>query len=246
MTLSRLFTAASAAAALCLLSACATLPPDQPADPLESVNRAMFSFNRTADRYVLKPVAKGYKAVVPNIAQRGVVNFFSNLGEPITIVNGLLQGKFVQAGSDTGRFLINSTAGFAGLMDVATGAGLEKHDEDFGQTLGYWGVGTGVYLMLPLLGPSNGRDVIGRGVDYFSAPLYYVQQNNGDEDEVFYGLTALNLVKLRTQLLSADPLIDGAIDPYIFVRTAYMQNRLNAVYDGAPPRALLYGDDDDE
>ena len=234
MTFARLATTLSTALAVCLLSGCATLPPDQPADPLESVNRAMFSFNRTADRYV------------PTVAQRGVINFFSNLGEPITIVNGLLQGKFVQAGSDTGRFLINSTAGFAGLMDVATGAGLEKHDEDFGQTLGYWGVGTGVYLMLPLLGPSNGRDVIGRGVDYFSAPLYYVQQNNGDEDEIFYGLTALNLVKLRTQLLSADPLIDGAIDPYIFVRTAYMQSRLNSVYDGAPPRALLYGDEDDE
>ncbi len=232
--------------AVCLLPACATLPPDQPADPLEPVNRAMFSFNRTADRYVLKPVAKGYKAVVPDVAQRGVINFFSNLGEPITIVNGLLQGKFVQAGSDTGRFLLNSTAGFAGLMDVATDAGLKKHDEDFGQTLGYWGVGTGAYLMLPFLGPSNGRDLIGRGVDYFTAPQYYVQQNNGDEDAIFYGLTALELVKLRTQLLSADSLIDGAIDPYIFVRTAYLQNRLNDVYDGAPPRALLYGDFDDE
>ncbi len=236
-------------AALCatlMLGGCATLPPDSPSDPLEPVNRAVFTFNRTADRYVLKPVAKGYKAVVPGFAQRGVVNFFSNLGEPITIVNGVLQGKLLQATSDTGRFLLNSTAGFAGLMDVATPAGLVRHDEDFGQTLGYWGVGTGAYLMLPLLGPSNGRDLVGRGADYVTNPLYYVQQNNEDQAEVFYGLTALNLVSLRTQFLSADALIDGAIDPYIFVRTAYLQNRLNKVYDGSPPRALLYGVDEDE
>jgi phospholipid-binding lipoprotein MlaA len=228
------------------LTACATLPPDDPADPLESVNRAMFTFNRTADRYVLKPVAQGYKKVVPTVAQRGVSNFFGNLNEPITIINGLLQGKFLQATSDTGRFLLNSTAGFAGLMDVATDAGMPRHDEDFGQTLGYWGVGTGAYLMLPLLGPSNGRDLIGRGADYFTAPLYYVQENNGDYDTAFYGSTALNLVSVRAQLLSADSLIDGALDPYIFMRTAYLQNRLSKVYDGSPPRELMYGDYDDE
>ncbi|MDO9453290.1 MAG: VacJ family lipoprotein [Stagnimonas sp.] len=242
MTTSRL----ALLAAVATLSACATLPPDQPSDPLEPVNRAMFSFNRGADRYVLKPVAKGYKAVVPDVAQKGVINFFSNLSEPITIVNGVLQGKFLQATSDTGRFLLNSTAGFAGLMDVATKAGLPRHDEDFGQTLGYWGVGTGAYLMLPFFGPSNGRDLIGRGADYFTNPLYYVQQNNSDEDWVFYGATAVNLVSTRTQLLSADSLLDGAIDPYIFLRTAYLQNRLNKVYDGSPPKALLYGIDDDE
>lgn len=232
--------------AVATLSACATLPPDQPSDPLEPVNRAVFSFNRGADRYVLKPVAKGYKAVVPDFAQRGVINFFSNLGEPITIVNGVLQGKFLQATSDTGRFLLNSTAGFAGLMDVATKAGLPRHDEDFGQTLGYWGVGTGAYLMLPFFGPSNGRDLVGRGADYFTNPAYYVQQNNSDQDALFYGSTALNLVSIRTQLFSADALLDGAIDPYIFLRTAYLQNRLNKVYDGSPPKALLYGVDDDE
>lgn len=227
-----------------LLGACATLPPDDPADPLESFNRAMFSFNLKADRYVLKPVAKGYDAVVPTIAKRGVINFFSNLGEPITIVNGALQGKFVQASSDTGRFLLNSTAGFAGLMDVASKAGLKQHSEDFGQTLGYYGIGTGIYLMLPLLGPSDGRDAIGRAADYFTSPLYYVQANNSDLDPVFYGSTVLNIVSLRTQFLSADALIYGALDPYIFVRTAYLQNRLNKVYDGSPPRKLLYGDDE--
>ena len=233
----------AALSAAVALSACATLPPDDPADPLEPFNRAMFSFNLKADRYVLKPVAKGYDAVTPTFAKRSVINFFSNLGEPITIVNGVLQGKFKQASSDTGRFLLNSTAGFAGLMDVASKSGLPLHSEDFGQTLGYYGVGTGIYLMLPLLGPSNGRDLIGRGADYFTNPLYYVQANNEDLDLVFYGSTALNLISTRTQFFSADSLIEGALDPYIFVRTAYLQNRLNKVYDGNPPRALLYGDD---
>ncbi len=229
-----------------LLSACATLPPDSPSDPLEPVNRAMFTFNRTADRYVLRPVAESYKAVLPRAAQKAVVNFFGNLGEPVTIVNGALQGKLLQATSDTGRFLMNSTIGLAGLVDVASKNGLPRHDEDFGQTLGYWGVGTGVYFMLPLLGPSNGRDLIGRGADYFTNPLYYIQQNNADEDYIFYGSTGLSLVSLRAQLLGADALVDGAIDPYIFIRTAYLQNRLNKVYDGSPPRALLYGEEEDE
>jgi len=157
----------------------------------------------------------------------------------------VLQGKFAQAGSDTGRFLLNSTAGIGGLMDVATKTGLEPHSEDFGQTLGHYGIGTGVYLMLPLLGPSNGRDAIGRAADYFSNPLYYVQENNGDLDPLFYSLTGLNLISTRTQFFSADSLIDSALDPYIFVRTAYLQNRLNKVYDGDPPKSLLYGDEDE-
>lgn len=228
-----------------LLTGCATLPPDQPADPLESVNRVVFGFNRTADRYVLKPVAQGYNYVLPSFARRGVGNFFSNLGEPITIVNGVLQGKFLQATSDTGRFLLNSTAGFAGLLDVATDAGMVRHDEDFGQTLGFYGVGTGAYLMLPLLGPTNGRDLIGRGADYFTNPLYYVNENNDDLDTEFAGLNVLNLINTRAQFLSADALIDGALDPYVFIRTAYLQSRLNKVYDGKPPHALLYGVDEE-
>jgi len=228
------------------LSACATLPPDDPADPLETVNRAVFGFNMTADHYVLKPVARTYVEVVPNVAQKAVVNFFGNLSEPITIVNGVLQGKFLQASSDTGRFLLNSTFGIAGLVDVASKSGLPKHDEDFGQTLGHWGVGTGAYLMLPFLGPSNGRDLIGRGADYFTDPLFYVQQNNDELEYWFYGLTGLNLVNSRARLLSADALIEGALDPYIFVRTAYLQSRLNKVYDGNPPKELLYGSFDDE
>ena len=221
------------------VSACAHTPPDDPADPLEPFNRAMFSFNRGADRYVLRPVARSYGEVVPDLAQRGVSNFFNNLKEPRNIVNGLLQGKPLQAASDTGRFLLNSTAGFAGLMDVATDAGMPRHDEDFGQTLGRYGIGPGWYLMLPLLGPTTNRDLMGRGGDYYTGTGPYV------EDSVDLPMTALDLVDTRSRYLSADSLIDSAIDPYIFVRTAYLQQRLGKVYDGNPPRELMYGDEGD-
>lgn len=220
------------------LAACAHTPPDDPADPLEPFNRAMFRFNRTADRYVLRPVAKSYGEVVPDVAQRGVSNFFNNLKEPRNIVNGLLQGKPMQAASDTGRFLLNSTAGFAGLMDVATDAGMPRHDEDFGQTLGRYGVGPGWYLMLPILGPTTNRDLLGRGGDYYTGTSPYI------ETEVNLPMNALDLVDTRSRYLSADSLIDNAIDPYIFVRTAYLQQRLGKVYDGNPPRELMYGDDE--
>lgn len=220
------------------LSACAHTPPDDPADPIEPFNRAMFRFNRTADRYVLRPVAKSYGEVVPNVAQRGVSNFFNNLKEPRNIVNGLLQGKPLQAASDTGRFLLNSTAGFVGLMDVATDAGMPRHDEDFGQTLGRYGVGPGWYLMLPILGPTTNRDLLGRGGDYYTGTSPYI------ETDVNLPMNALDLVDTRSRYLSADSLIDNAIDPYIFVRTAYLQQRLGKVYDGNPPRALMYGDEE--
>ena len=227
----------AALAALCL-SGCAHTPPAEPADPLEPVNRAVFSFNRAADRYVLRPVAKGYTDITPAPVQRGVGNFFSNLGEPLTIVNGLLQGKFEQAASDTGRFLLNTTAGLGGVMDVATNAGLSRHDEDFGQSLGRVGIGPGWYLMLPLLGPSNNRDLLGRAGDYFGSPSPYLH------DDAALALGAAGAVNLRAQLLPADSLIDGADDPYIFVRTAYLESRLRKTYDGNPPAKYLYGEDE--
>ena len=218
------------------LTGCAHAPPDDPRDPLEGFNRAMFSFNRTADKYVLKPVATSYRKVTPELAQRGINNFFENLEEPRTIVNGVLQAKFGQAASDTGRFLLNTTAGFAGLVDVATHAGLEKHDEDFGQTLGHYGLGQGWYLMLPLLGPTTGRDLSGRAAD-FATDL-----NNYVESPESIGVNALNLIDARVQFLDADSIIDNAIDPYIFVRTAYLQQRLGKVFDGSPPAKYMYGD----
>lgn len=227
-------------AAASLLAACAHAPPDDPRDPIEPFNRAMFSFNRTADKYVLRPVASGYQKITPEIAQRGFSNFFDNLDEPRTIINDLLQIKVVQAASDTGRFLLNTTAGLAGFLDVATGAGLPKHDEDFGQTLGHYGIGEGWYLMLPLLGPTSNRDFIGRVGDYPTGPTAYIQ-NPGN-----YVYTGTNLVDKRARFLSADSVIDNAIDPYVFVRTAYLQQRLSKVYDGSPPAKLMYGDGSDE
>lgn len=222
-----------------LLGACAHTPPDDPSDPLERVNRAVFKFNRSADRYVLRPVAQGYDQVLPDPAKRGVSNFFNNLEEPRTVVNSLLQLKLRRAARSTGRFLLNSTAGIAGFMDVATDAGLKRYDEDFGQTLGRYGVGPGWYLMIPFLGPRSNRDLVGTGGDYFTGPGPYV------ETEVSTSLTATDLVDTRARLLSADSLLDSALDPYIFVRTAYLQQRLSKVYDGNPPRELMYGDYDD-
>ncbi len=228
------------ALATTLLTACAHAPPGEPNDPLEPVNRAVLSFNLTADKYLLRPVAKGYVAIAPSPVRKGVTNFFHNLQEPRTVINGLLQGKIKQAAADTGRFLLNSTAGFAGLMDVATNAGLPRHDEDFGQTIGYYGVGEGWYLMLPFLGPSSNRDLIGRGGDYFTGYSYYVEQ-----DELSYGLLAADTIDTRARLLPADALLEEALDKYVLVRTAYLQQRLNKVYDGTPPANLLYGTDEE-
>lgn len=223
-----------------LLAGCAHTPPGEPSDPLEPVNRAVLGFNLKADKYVLRPIAKGYDAVAPNPVRKGVSNFFRNLQEPRTVVNGLLQGKVKQAASDTGRFLLNSTAGFVGLMDVATAAGLPRHDEDFGQTIGYYGVGSGWYLMLPFLGPTSNRDLLGRGGDYFTGYGYYI-----DEPEVSYSLLTVDVIDTRARLLPADSILEEALDKYVLVRTAYLQQRLNKVYDGAPPAKLLYGDEEE-
>lgn len=218
---------------------CAHAPLDEPNDPLEPVNRAVFGFNRSADKYVLKPVAQGYQKVTPEFAQRGVTNFFHNLDEPRTIVNDLLQLKLTQAAADTGRFLLNSTAGFAGLMDVATDAGLPRNREDFGQTLGTYGVGEGWYLMLPLLGPTTNRDLVGRLLDSPARLGSYVPLTEN------LALTGGELLDDRSRLLGSEALVENSFDPYAFVRSAYLQTRLDRVYDGAPPRELIFGKDDE-
>lgn len=217
-------------AASLLLGACAHMPADEPSDPLEPLNRGVYRFNRTADTYVLRPVARGYVNYVPGEIRRGFSNFFDNLFYPITIVNGVLQLKPVQAGKDLGRFLLNSTVGIAGFMDVATPLGLARNDEDLGQTFGYWGVGEGWYLMLPLLGPSTNRDLLGGVGDAFTSPTGYVDT---------YPALAINAGKAvdkRAGLLEADRFLNEQIDPYIAIRTAYLQNRLNKVHDGNPPQ----------
>jgi phospholipid-binding lipoprotein MlaA len=228
------------AAASLWLGACAHTPPDDPADPLEPVNRAIYSFNEKADRYVLRPVAVGYDKVMPSVAKTGVRNFFGNLFYPTVILNDLLQLKFAQAARDFSRLLLNTTFGLGGLIDVATPGGLPANDEDFGQTLGYYGVGPGWYLVLPFLGPSNNRDLIGSGVDGFTSPLYY-----SDEREWVWGLTALSIVQRRADLLDADRMLEQQLDRYVFVRSVYLQNRLGKVHDGNPPKED-FGFDDEE
>lgn len=229
--------------ALLATAGCAHHPADDPADPLEPVNRAVYKFNDTADRYVLRPVAQGYVKVTPGVVREGVTNFFDNLAYPKTIVNDFLQAKFKRGVSDLARFLVNSVYGVGGLIDVGSRVGLAKHDEDFGQTLGRWGVGEGWFLMLPLLGPSDGRDAIGMGVDLYTVPTRYFP---GRYDVYNYSATALNLVNLRANLLPADSLLREQFDPYLFVRTAYLQRRQSLVYDGNPPPedyGLDQGDD---
>ena len=226
------------ALAALFMGGCAHAPADDPHDPLETVNRGIYSFNEVADHYVLRPVAKGYDKVMPSFARTGVGNFFDNLFYPTTLLNDLLQLKLVQMGQDFSRFVINTTIGLGGLLDIATPTGIPKHDEDFGQTLGYWGVGEGWYLMLPLLGPSDNRDLVGRGADVFTSPLYYV-----DDDRVTYGLAGLDAIDTRAALLPADAVLEQQLDRYVFVRTIYLQNRQNKVYDGNPPKED-YGFDD--
>ncbi len=202
-------------------------------DPLEGYNRAMFRFNDGVDKAIIKPVASGYKAVMPGFARTGVTNFFSNLGDVWIGINNILQGKIGAGVSDFGRFAINSTAGLLGLIDVASSAGLDKHNEDFGQTLGRWGMGSGAYVVLPILGPSSVRDAFSLlAVDWHGDPLWYV----GDI-QTRNTLVGLRVVDQRANLLDASDLLEeAALDQYSYLRGAYLQRRRSLVYDGDPPR----------
>ena len=213
-----------------ILSGCAT--SGNPQDPLESFNRGVYRFNDALDKAVLKPVAQGYDRVLPQPMQTGVANFFSNLGDVIIVVNDLLQLKVAQGVSDAGRLAINSTIGILGFIDVASDIGLPKHNEDFGQTLGYWGMGTGAYLVLPFFGPSNARDAGGLAVDIVTYPVYYV--NDWAVRSALYGT---DTISDRDQLLQAEKVLDrAALDQYQFVRDAYLQRRRSLVYDGNVPK----------
>lgn len=216
--------------ALGLLAAgCAHMPADDPADPLEVVNRGVFKFNRTLDTYALRPVAVGYQEYVPRPARRGISNFLDNLFYPTTIVNDLLQAKFLQGGKDLLRFTLNTTVGLAGFMDVASTLGLPRNKEDLGQTFGRWGVGEGWYLMLPLLGPSTNRDLLGRVGDTFTTVTTYT------DTTPTLVVTGTDVVNTRSQLLEADRFLNEQIDPYVALRTIYLQQRYSAVFDGNPP-----------
>lgn len=219
------------------LTACAGAGA-HPRDPIEPLNRATFAFNESADRYVMRPVAQVYD-YIPLPLKVGVGNFFGNIGDVWIGVNNVLQGKFVDGLSDGGRVLVNSTVGIFGLFDVATEMGLEKHDEDLGQTLGTWGVGEGPYIVLPLLGPSTLRDSLGLIGDIQADPVLQFK-----EVAVRNSLTGLRFTHRRAALLGADTTAEqAALDKYGYMRSFYLQYRLNQVYDGQPPRVK---DPDDE
>jgi len=211
----------------------------QQKDPFESFNRSVYAFNDTLDRAVLKPVAQGYSAVTPSPVKTMVNNFFSNLDDVVVTVNDLLQFKFNQAVHDGSRVIFNTTFGIFGLFNITDR--LEKHNEDFGQTLGYWGVPSGPYLVLPFLGPSSVRDGTGIYVDSYSSVI-----SNTNDVPVRNSTWAAKGVVTRAGLLDQEKVLDEAIiDRYSFIRDAYLMRRQSLVYDGSPPR-VRYEDEDEE
>lgn len=204
-------------------------------DPLENWNRKIFAFNETADRYLLKPVAQGYQRVTPTAVDRSIENFFNNIGEVRNLANDILQGKPASALVDASRLVINTTVGVLGLFDVAAHIGLTREKEDFGQTLAVWGVDSGPYLMLPLLGPSTLRDGVGFGVDTYTSV-----DGNVDPERIRYYASALDLVQSRASLLDSEELMSG--DRYDFIKDAYLQRRDFLINDGEQEDS--FGDED--
>lgn len=221
------------------ISGCATTSND----PLEGVNRGVYKFNDVTDKVLLKPVATAYKTVTPTPIRKGFNNFFSNLGTITSVFNNLLQLKFANAFSEAGRFVINTTFGLAGFIDLAEMDKIPEHKEDFGQTLGFWGVGNGAYLVLPIIGPSTARDFTGLLVDTVTTdPITYT--HNIGEIRLHNQLRAAQLLDKRTELLDAKDLVDdSSLDPYAFMRDAYLQRRASLVQDGLVPLDLLKSDD---
>lgn len=214
-----------------LASGCATVAQPDARDPWESWNRGVFGFNEAADKAVLKPVAQGYVAVTPEWLRKGARNFFSNLGDIWSAVNNALQLRGQDTGDSVGRVMVNSTIGLLGFVDVASDLGIERHPANFGLTLGRWGVGSGPYVMLPLLGPSTLRDTAGLPLDSLGNPVSYVK-----DEPSRIGFMVVDAVGTRARLLGADAVLEGAsLDKYAFLRDAYLQRRRNQVYDGNPP-----------
>lgn len=215
---------------LCVLGGCVTLPPGHkppPQDPWESWNRGVYRVNDKLDTHIAKPVARTYVKYVPSPIRTGVGNFFSNLSTPTVMFNDALQGKFKASLNDLTRFVMNSTIGIGGILDPATPAGLDRNDEDFGQTLGKWGVHAGPFIELPVIGPSNLRDAPARLVDAYSNPQAYIGYLPAK-----YGLYTLYLIDTRQGLLSLDETLKNVYDPYAFIRDAYLQRRAYLVSDG--------------
>lgn len=222
-----------------LLGGCAT--SGNPKDPIEGFNRAMFGFNEGLDKVIIKPVATGYEAVLPSPIQTGVANFFSNIADLMIGVNNLLQGKPAQAASDAGRVLVNTTVGFLGLIDVASSMGMEKHEEDVGQTFGRWGMSDGAYVVLPFFGPRTARDTLGLVFDVYTDPVAHV-----DHIPTRNVLLTTRLISDRAELLKADKIIEeAALDKYSYVRDAYLQRRRSLIHDGNPPKFDPYSESGD-
>ena len=200
-------------------------------DPLQPFNRAMFAFNDAVDRALIRPLAVGYRAVLPQQMRNGVNNFFNNLRAPTTLLNDLLQGKPKRAQQTINRFVVNSTLGLLGFVDIASRLGFPAHQEDYGQTLAVWGIPSGPYLVLPLLGPSTARDALGK------VPEFYIADPLWDPDDTAVTVTRFGLraVDIRSRLLDLDRIVQMQVDPYLFFRETYLQNRQRAIMDGAMP-----------
>lgn len=223
----------SSTAAVLLLAVAATgcAGTQNPRDPFESYNRAVFTFNDKLDEVAVKPAAEAYRATLPQFMQTGVSNFFGNLGDVWTAANNFMQGKVEHGVNDVMRVAVNSTMGIFGVLDIATEAGLPKHSEDFGQTLGKWGVGAGPYFVLPVFGPSTVRDSLAMPLDLSADPWAYVSTSP-------WTITGsvVRVVDLRARVLDASNLLEeAALDRYVFVRDAYLQRRQSKVYDGEVP-----------
>ena len=227
------------ALALLGLTACAssspsndeeTTPVRSEYDPWEPMNRSIYAFNDAIDRATLKPIAKGYRKIVPRFARRGVSNFSDNLLVPRSALNNFLQGKGGAGFQDIGRFLVNSTLGIGGLFDIASESGVPEHDETFSQTLAVWGVPEGPYVYLPFLGPKTLLSAATLPIDMLSDPMTHY-----DNTSVRDKLRVLKIIDIRARLLSADVLIEDSKDPYLTVRESYLQNREFVIYDGDPP-----------
>lgn len=213
------------------LTGCATVTNPDPRDPWESWNRGVYGFNDAVDTAILQPVATGYQKVTPTVVQRGVGNFFGNLTDMWSVVNNALALRPRETGDSIGRVMLNTTVGLLGFIDVASDLGIERHTADFGLTLARWGVGSGPYVMLPLLGPSTLRDTAGLPVDNWGNPV-----NQITDEQSRNAATVLKVVDTRARLLGASKVLDGAaLDRYTFLRDAYLQRRRNQVYDGNPP-----------
>lgn len=233
----------AALALVASITGCATTENANPRDPWEGYNRGMFQVNETIDTVLIKPVAISYDFILPEPIRILVTNFFSNIGDVMIGVNDLLQGRGEQAFNDLGRFVINTTLGFGGLFDVAGNAGWYKNDNDFGVTFGRWGVPSGPYFVLPILGPSNVRDTFGWAADIAASPIDLVV----NDPTAYYTLWGVRFLNTRANLLPAEKIIEeAATDKYSYLRDAFMQNRLNLIHDGTPPPGLDTSEQTDE